>query len=34
MSEFGQDDGFYSGGYDENQGQHQDISYVQSFDNQ
>ena len=34
MSEFGQDDGFYSGGYGENQGQHQDISYVQGYDNQ
>ena len=34
MSEFGQDDGFYSGGYMDNQGQGQDISYVQGFDDQ
>lgn len=34
MSEFGQDDGFYSGGYGADQGQGQDISYVQGFDDQ
>ena len=34
MSEFGQDDGFYSGGYTDNQGQGQDNSYVQGFDGQ